>query len=180
MCDIGASLQELTHARRRSNCPMVSFLAPPCLGFKWRHPHTSVVLELTLFFPLLKCILWEPRHDGTRIHPSLPPSLTIHPRPPEQYIPPIQEPYQYIIFRASEVKDLSVDDPVQAPPRRTHDDPAILAVSLDFFPSNVSRHPTFLDEKIDGCKRVNLVFPRAQKKPMWINRCLPTEPPPPF
>jgi len=51
-------------------------------------------------------------------------------RPPEQYIPPIQEPYQYIIFRASEVKDLSVDDAVQAPPRRAHEDPAILAVSV--------------------------------------------------
>jgi hypothetical protein len=58
-------------------------------------------------------------------------------RPPEQYIPPIQEPYQYIIFRASEVKDLSVDEAVQAPPRRAHEDPAILAVSLVL-------HSTFL------------------------------------
>ncbi|KAF9651462.1 hypothetical protein BDM02DRAFT_3154276 [Thelephora ganbajun] len=55
-------------------------------------------------------------------------------RPPEQYIPPIQEPYQYIIFRASEVKDLSVDDAVQAPPRRTHEDPAILAASAPVQP----------------------------------------------
>lgn len=55
-------------------------------------------------------------------------------RPPEQYIPPTQEPYQYIIFRASEVKDLSVDDPVQAPPRRAHEDPAILAASAPVQP----------------------------------------------
>ncbi|KAJ7882866.1 Scd6-like Sm domain-containing protein [Mycena leptocephala] len=44
-------------------------------------------------------------------------------RPVAEYIPPVQEPYQYIIFRASEVKDLSVDE--QPTPRRSvHDDPA--------------------------------------------------------
>jgi protein LSM14 len=48
-------------------------------------------------------------------------------RPPAEFIPPVQEPYQYIIFRASEVKDLAVDEP---PPRRSvHDDPAVLGVS---------------------------------------------------
>lgn len=31
------------------------------------------------------------------------------------------------------MKDLSVDDPVQAPPRRAHEDPAILAVSPGSF-----------------------------------------------
>jgi len=47
-------------------------------------------------------------------------------RPPAEFIPPVQEPYQYIIFRASEVKDLAVDEP---PPRRSvHDDPAVLGV----------------------------------------------------
>ncbi|KZT23986.1 hypothetical protein NEOLEDRAFT_1135816 [Neolentinus lepideus HHB14362 ss-1] len=50
-------------------------------------------------------------------------------RPPSEYIPPVQDPYQYIIFRASEVKDLSVDE-AQPPPRRSvHDDPAVLGVS---------------------------------------------------
>ncbi|KAL6298598.1 Scd6-like Sm domain-containing protein [Sparassis latifolia] len=49
-------------------------------------------------------------------------------RPPDQFIPPVQEPYAYIIFRASEVKDLAVDDP--APQRRSvHDDPAVLGAS---------------------------------------------------
>ncbi|THH01648.1 hypothetical protein EW026_g1085 [Hermanssonia centrifuga] len=45
-------------------------------------------------------------------------------RPPEQFIPPVQEPYAYIIFRASEVKDLAVDEP--QPRRSVHDDPAVL------------------------------------------------------
>ena len=48
-------------------------------------------------------------------------------RPPEQFIPPVQEPYQYIIFRASEVKDLAVDEPT--PRQNIHDDPAVLGVS---------------------------------------------------
>ncbi|KAG5649888.1 hypothetical protein H0H81_001636 [Sphagnurus paluster] len=45
-------------------------------------------------------------------------------RPPAEFIPPVQEPYQYIIFRASEVKDLAVDEPT--PRRSVHDDPAVL------------------------------------------------------
>ncbi|OCH93856.1 hypothetical protein OBBRIDRAFT_817578 [Obba rivulosa] len=48
-------------------------------------------------------------------------------RPPDQFIPPVQEPYSYIIFRASEVKDLAVDDP--QPRRNVHDDPAVLGAS---------------------------------------------------
>ncbi|KXN91470.1 hypothetical protein AN958_00732 [Leucoagaricus sp. SymC.cos] len=48
-------------------------------------------------------------------------------RPPAEFIPPVQEPYQYIIFRASEVKDLAVDEPV--PQRNVHDDPAVLGAS---------------------------------------------------
>jgi hypothetical protein len=49
-------------------------------------------------------------------------------RPPAEFIPPVQEPYQYIIFRASEVKDLAVDEP--APMRSVHDDPAVLGVRV--------------------------------------------------
>jgi len=48
-------------------------------------------------------------------------------RPPAEFIPPVQEPYQYIIFRASEVKDLAVDEPT--PRRNVHDDPAVLGAS---------------------------------------------------
>ncbi|KAG6822483.1 hypothetical protein H0H92_013704, partial [Tricholoma furcatifolium] len=49
-------------------------------------------------------------------------------RPPEEFIHLVQKPYQYIIFRPSEVKDLAVDE--LAPPRtwNVHDDPAVLAV----------------------------------------------------
>ncbi|KAF8552010.1 hypothetical protein OG21DRAFT_1512030 [Imleria badia] len=61
-------------------------------------------------------------------------------RPPAEFIPPVQEPYQYIIFRASEVKDLAVDEP---PPRRSvHDDPAVLGVRVFIsFPSRVLCYP---------------------------------------
>ena len=51
-------------------------------------------------------------------------------RPPAQYIAPVPDPYAYIIFRASEVKDLAVDE---APPQTqasVHDDPAVLNVSI--------------------------------------------------
>lgn len=40
----------------------------------------------------------------------------------------MQEPYQYIIFRASEVKDLSVDEPAAL--RSIHDDPAVIGVRI--------------------------------------------------
>ncbi|KAH7889209.1 Scd6-like Sm domain-containing protein [Phlebopus sp. FC_14] len=48
-------------------------------------------------------------------------------KPATEFIPPVQEPYQYIIFRASEVKDLAVDEP--SPRRSVHDDPAVLGAS---------------------------------------------------
>ncbi|KII88325.1 hypothetical protein PLICRDRAFT_175924 [Plicaturopsis crispa FD-325 SS-3] len=48
-------------------------------------------------------------------------------KPPEEFIPPNQDPYAYIIFRASEVKDLAVDEP--APRRSVHDDPAVIGSS---------------------------------------------------
>jgi len=56
-------------------------------------------------------------------------------RPSAEFIPPVQEPYQYIIFRASEVKDLAVDEP--EPPRRSvHDDPAVLGAAPQAPPQN--------------------------------------------
>ena len=53
-------------------------------------------------------------------------------RPPNEFIPPVQEPYQYIIFRASEVKDLAVDETPPVARRSVHDDPAVLGVSPGF------------------------------------------------
>ncbi|KAI0306250.1 Scd6-like Sm domain-containing protein [Multifurca ochricompacta] len=60
-------------------------------------------------------------------------------RPPSEFIPPVQEPYQYIIFRASEVKDLSVDEP--APLRSVHDDPAVLGASAPTAANGYSQYP---------------------------------------
>jgi len=51
-------------------------------------------------------------------------------RPAQEFIPPVPDPYEYIIFRASEVKDLAVDqtvEPVRG--RSVHDDPAVLGAS---------------------------------------------------
>ncbi|KAF8990489.1 hypothetical protein BDZ89DRAFT_1124394 [Hymenopellis radicata] len=53
------------------------------------------------------------------------------PTPPNEFIPPVAEPYEYIIFRASEVKDLAVDEAATAAPapqvrRSVHDDPAVV------------------------------------------------------
>jgi hypothetical protein len=64
---------------------------------------------------------------SANVYSALPVVTRFSPRPPAEFIPPVQEPYQYIIFRASEVKDLAVDDP--APRRSVHDDPAVLGVS---------------------------------------------------
>ncbi|KAJ3518206.1 hypothetical protein NMY22_g13805 [Coprinellus aureogranulatus] len=53
-------------------------------------------------------------------------------RPAGQYIPPMAEPYQYIIFKASEVKDLSVDEPIAAAQRNVHDDPAVMRLQTTY------------------------------------------------
>ncbi|KAK7045366.1 hypothetical protein VNI00_007615 [Paramarasmius palmivorus] len=51
-------------------------------------------------------------------------------RPASEYIPPVAEPYEYIIFRASEVKDLAVEEVAPQPPvRNVHDDPAVIGAS---------------------------------------------------
>jgi len=54
-------------------------------------------------------------------------------RPAEAYIPPSDVPYEFIIFRASEVKDIAVDQlPPQPSPaaRNVHDDPAVMTASM--------------------------------------------------
>ncbi|KAH6902381.1 Scd6-like Sm domain-containing protein [Coprinopsis sp. MPI-PUGE-AT-0042] len=48
-------------------------------------------------------------------------------RPPAEFIPPVSEPYQYIIFKAAEVKDLQVDQEPVAPRPDVHADPAVMA-----------------------------------------------------
>ena len=91
-----------------------------------------------------KFILWVRKHGGKAPFTPVPPLphnfflssflagflMKEWNRPPNQFIAPVQEPYGYIIFRASEVKDLSVDEP---PPTQVqhsvHDDPAVLGVT---------------------------------------------------
>ncbi|KAN0116588.1 Scd6-like Sm domain containing protein [Russula decolorans] len=67
-------------------------------------------------------------------------------RPPTEFIPPVQEPYQYIIFRASEVKDLSVDEP--APLRSVHDDPAVLGASAATAANGYAQYPPTIAQPV--------------------------------
>ncbi|KAF8912223.1 Scd6-like Sm domain-containing protein [Gymnopilus junonius] len=64
-------------------------------------------------------------------------------RPPNQFIAPVPDPYAYIIFRASEVKDLSVDEP-PATQHNVHDDPAVLGAggpAKPYSPYPAPQHP---------------------------------------
>ena len=98
-------------------------------------------------------VLWE-LHAGAVVTTRHMQHADRHFRPPTEYIPPVQEPYDFIIFRASEVKDLSVDEPAQRP-RTVHDDPAVVGVSrrVPFPPP---------DETIRMLYTV-----RERKNPMW-------------
>ncbi|KAF9262067.1 hypothetical protein L218DRAFT_973715 [Marasmius fiardii PR-910] len=60
-------------------------------------------------------------------------------KPPNEFIPPVQDPYEYIIFRASEVKDLSVDEPAMV--RSVHDDPAVIGASAQTLPQPPQQAP---------------------------------------
>ena len=45
-------------------------------------------------------------------------------------------PYDYVVFRASEVQNLAVDTEPRPQPRSTVNDPAVLGVRVFFFSSN--------------------------------------------
>lgn len=82
----------------------------------------SVAFLLILFLLLSNNFLLHPCTKLTPFHPS---------RPTEEYIAPAEHPYQYIIFRASEVKDIALDrEELPIRPRTVHDDPAVLGVSV--------------------------------------------------
>ncbi|KAF9460662.1 Scd6-like Sm domain-containing protein [Collybia nuda] len=86
-------------------------------------------------------------------------------RPPTEFIPPVQEPYQYIIFRASEVKDLAVDEPT--PLRSVHDDPAVLGASAPTANPAYSPYPA-----------PATVIPPAQQPQQPVPPPQPVQPPP--
>lgn len=50
-------------------------------------------------------------------------------RPAEKFVPPRDEIYEYIIFRACDIKDLIVDSPPEAPVDEFSDPAIVQAVS---------------------------------------------------
>lgn len=55
---------------------------------------------------------------------------TEHRRPPHEYLPPNPKPYDYIVFRATEVKDLNVErHATDMQTAMLNNDPAIIGVS---------------------------------------------------
>ncbi|OJT08718.1 Protein LSM14 -like protein [Trametes pubescens] len=87
-------------------------------------------------------------------------------RPQDQYIPPVQEPYTYIIFRASEVKDLAVDETVTQR-RNVTDDPAVLGASAPqatpAFPPYGS--PSYPPQVAAGVQQQQAQVPPRQQQP---------------
>lgn len=49
--------------------------------------------------------------------------------PPEEFIPPQERPYDYIVFRAAEVSNLALDVDPRPEPHAAFNDPAVLSVS---------------------------------------------------
>lgn len=55
--------------------------------------------------------------------------------PAEEYIPPQEQPYDYIVFRAAEVANLALDIDPRPVPRAVFNDPAVLSVSEHYLAS---------------------------------------------
>jgi hypothetical protein len=81
-------------------------------------------------------------------------------RPPEEYIPPVPDPYRYIIFRASEVKDLAVETSPQSDPTHVNQDPAVVGVSFRPFTGPSSYYSRSNDDNTTDVKHLS---PRAHK-----------------
>jgi len=84
-------------------------------------------------------------------------------RPPAEFIPPVQEPYQYIIFRASEVKDLAVDEPA-ATRRSVHDDPAVLGASAPAVNPNNYNNQTNQNNQFNAPQPSGPAAPQQQQQ----------------
>lgn len=48
----------------------------------------------------------------------------------EEFIPPQERPYDYIVFRAAEVSNLALDVDPRPEPRIAFNDPAVISVSV--------------------------------------------------
>lgn len=77
---------------------------------------------------------------------------------PQDELPPSDHTYEYIMFRAADVKDLKIDDPsppkFAAQPQPTLNDPAILNVSL----RRIVRPPSWRGDDGRGYKRCDELF----------------------
>ena len=58
--------------------------------------------------------------------------------PPEEFIPPQERPYDYIVFRAAEVANLALDVDPRPEPRIAFNDPAVISVSVSTIPMDAS------------------------------------------
>lgn len=96
-------------------------------------------------------------------------------RPNDEVPPSLDNVYEYIVFRGSDVKDLRIEEgPKEEPPKlpKIPDDPAILGVSLDcplyfyglFSPMNQPRYLEYMMKHF-GCKSF---LSTESAKPMWI------------
>jgi len=92
-------------------------------------------------------------------------------RPPSEFIPPVQDPYQYIIFRASEVKDLSVDEP--APLRSVHDDPAVLGASAPTAANGYSQYPPTVAQPVPQQQPQQQPYAPQQQQPQQAHPPVP-------
>ncbi|THH31109.1 hypothetical protein EUX98_g3069 [Antrodiella citrinella] len=90
----------------------------------------------------------------------------------EQFIPPVQDPYAYIIFRAAEVKDLAVDEPV--PRHRVHDDPAVLGVSAPIPQGNFG-YPPGQSPQVPPAAQAQIQQQPAQQAPQGQNGASPAQ-----
>lgn len=95
---------------------------------------------------------------------------------PIQEIPPSANVYEYIVFRGSDVKDITVaEDEPEAPPQpQMPNDPAILGVSSPFFRPLPTLHPPLARMmKYHGCK--SQTCSECATEQCGSFRCLPSE-----
>ncbi|KAH8798407.1 Scd6-like Sm domain-containing protein [Flagelloscypha sp. PMI_526] len=104
---------------------------------------------------------------------------TEHRRPAEAFIPPNPTPYQYIVFRAKEVKELGLEPEAPATAQAVHVDPAIADAQqapppiAARQPSNPRRQSTGVDGAQRGMDNVERAMNDLQHQPRGI--AVPTE-----